>query len=72
MGTLKESDVRRELHRLHESQMLLLLKAEALGLTVPRSCCAHAGETPCLACTLDWLVAFAVPTRTSLHHTAGD
>lgn len=55
----EEGEVARELHRLRESEMLLLLKAEALGLTAPKSCCTHAGPTACRACTLDWLVAYA-------------
>ena len=45
-------EIRLELHRLRESQMILLLKAEACGLEVPRSCCPHAGDSACLACTL--------------------
>jgi hypothetical protein len=68
-GNCQESDVTQELHRLRESQMLLLLKAEALGLAVPRSCCTHPGETACLACTLDWLVAYAAPARKALQCT---
>lgn len=49
--------IREEMHRLRESRMILVLMAEDLGLTVPRSCCPHAGASACVVCASDWLVA---------------
>jgi hypothetical protein len=49
------ADIRHELHRLHESQMRLLLMAEELGLAVPRSCCRHRGASACANCSAEWL-----------------
>jgi hypothetical protein len=54
--TLMINEIERERHRLHESKMLLLLKAEAIGLTAPRSCCPHPGAVACPDCASDWLV----------------
>jgi hypothetical protein len=51
------ADIERELHRLRESKMLLVLMAESVGLAVPRSCCPHQGGTACVSCSSDWLVA---------------
>jgi len=51
------AEIEGELHRLRESQMRLLLLAEELEITIPRSCCAHAGETACASCSADWLAA---------------
>ena len=51
------ADLERELHRLIESKIILVSMAGKLGLAVPRSCCAHQGETPCLSCASDWLVS---------------
>jgi len=50
-------DLMEEVHRLHESKVLLVSMADKVGLAVPRSCCPHQGETPCLSCASDWLVA---------------
>ena len=50
-------DLEEELHRLLESKVLLVSMAGKLGMAVPRSCCTHGGETPCLSCASDWLVA---------------
>lgn len=54
-ATLKDLEV--ELHRLIESKILLVALADKLGMAVPRSCCIHQGENPCLSCASDWLVA---------------
>lgn len=51
------TDLMEEVHRLHESKVLLVSMADKLGLAVPRSCCPHQGEIPCLSCASDWLVA---------------
>ena len=51
------TDLEEELHRLIESKIILVSMAGKLGLAVPRSCCTHAGEIPCLSCASDWLVA---------------
>ncbi len=59
-----------EMHRLRESQMVLLLKAEALGLSIPKSCCAHPGEKACVPCSLEWLIAFAGQSRRAMHHSS--
>jgi hypothetical protein len=42
---------------LIESKILLVALADKLGMAVPRSCCVHQGENPCLSCASDWLVA---------------
>lgn len=49
------ADVHKELHRLRESQMLLVLMAEELGLEIPRSCCPHPGQCACAPCAATWL-----------------
>jgi len=49
------ADVQRERHRLAESRMRLVLMAEHFRLPIPRSCCTHAGDRPCVACTSAWL-----------------
>jgi hypothetical protein len=51
------ADLEEELHRIRESRLLLILTAEKVGLSVPRSCCPHRGETACESCSADWLVA---------------
>jgi len=56
---IKTEDIEAELHRLRESQMRLLLMAEELGITVPRSCCLHPGKRACASCSADWLAANA-------------
>lgn len=56
-GRATPSEIEQELHRLHESQMRLVLLAEELGLAVPRSCCPHPGQTACPPCSADWLAA---------------
>jgi hypothetical protein len=62
------ADLEKELNRLHESKALLVSTAGKLGMAVPRSCCPHTGETACVSCSADWLVAHvrfangAVPT----------
>lgn len=50
-------DLEEEIRRLLESKILLVAMAGKLGLAVPRSCCTHPGEAPCLSCASDWLVA---------------
>jgi len=55
--------IRAELHRLRESKMLLVLKAQVMGLSAPRSCCRHVGAFPCPSCSADWLVAVLLPRR---------
>jgi hypothetical protein len=50
-------DLEEELRRLIESKILLVALADKLGMAVPRSCCVHQGENPCLSCASDWLVA---------------
>lgn len=55
--------IREELHRLRESKMLLVLKAQVMGLAVPRSCCRHPGLFACPSCSADWLTALLVPRR---------
>jgi hypothetical protein len=55
------ADIERELHRLRESKMLLVLTAEGLGVAIPRSCCPHPGQSPCASCSSDWLVAHVPP-----------
>jgi len=50
-------DIEKELHRLQESKILLVSKAEKLGFAVPRSCCPHHGEVACVSCSSAWLVA---------------
>jgi hypothetical protein len=50
-------DIEKEFHRLHESKILLVTKAEQLGLEIPRSCCVHGGESACVSCSANWLVA---------------
>jgi hypothetical protein len=49
-------ELRKEIHRLRESKMLLVLMAEELGIAAPRSCCPHPGAGPCVMCSSDWLV----------------
>ena len=61
------ADLEEELHRLRESKMLLLLMAEEMGLTVPRSCCPHRGKTACVSCSSDWLVAHVRLASTAVH-----
>jgi hypothetical protein len=51
------TEIENELHRLRESKMLLVLMAEKVGMSVPRSCCPHPGETACVSCSASWLVA---------------
>jgi len=55
--------IRAELHRLRESKMLLVLKAQVMGLSAPRSCCRHPGATACPSCSADWLASKLVPRR---------
>jgi len=55
--TATPADIVKELHRLRESKMHLVLMAEKAGLAVPRSCCSHPGATACVSCSSDWLVA---------------
>jgi hypothetical protein len=55
--TATPADIVKELHRLRESKMHLVLMAEKAGLAVPRSCCPHPGATACVSCSSDWLVA---------------
>jgi hypothetical protein len=51
--------IREELHRLHESQMVLLLMAEEMGMRAPRGCCPHFGNSACTDCAAAWLAAEA-------------
>lgn len=51
------ADIQEELHRLHESQMILLLMAEKIGIAVPRSCCLHPGDDACASCSANWIAA---------------
>ena len=51
--TVTAAEIARELHLLHESQKTLLLRAEAFGLAVPRSCCQHQGDVACLSCSAE-------------------
>jgi len=50
-------DLEEELRRLLESKILLVAMASELGMAIPRYCCPHRGESPCLSCASDWLVA---------------
>ena len=65
-----KTEIEEARHRVRESRMVLLLKAEVLGVSAPRSCCPHAGPAACPLCASDWLVAAlthasrsAVPVR---------
>ena len=51
------ADLEEELRRLLESKIVLVALAGRLGLAAPGSCCTHEGQTPCLSCASDWLVA---------------
>lgn len=60
------ADIEKELHRLRESKMLLVLMAQDVGMAIPRSCCAHSGNLPCVSCSADWLVARVRPASRSV------
>lgn len=50
-------DLENELRRLLESKIVLVALAGELGMAVPRCCCPHRGDRPCVSCASDWLVA---------------
>lgn len=51
-------DILRELQRRRESELRLIRLAERLGLSAPRACCPHPGDTACPSCSADWLAKF--------------